>query len=81
MLALLGGVHVHRVLAEDARSAVHHEEILTLLHTELLRKDGVLDVGDLHEVEEMVARGAEDARAELREKEEERGDDVLHVSR
>ena len=79
MLALFGGVHIHGVLPQDAGAAVHHEEIVAVFDTELLRFRLVFDAGYFHEIEEVIAGGAQDAGSKLREEEKELWNDVVDV--
>ena len=78
VLAFLCGVHVHRVLPQDARSAVYHEEIIAVFDIELSCDCFILDAGHFHEIEEMIAGGAQNAGAELCQEEKERRDNIVY---
>ena len=79
MLALFGGVHIHGVLSQDARAAVYHEEVIAVFDTELLRFRLVFDARHFHEIEEVIAGGAQDAGSKLREEQKELWNDIVDV--
>lgn len=79
MLAFLRGVHIHSILSQDARTAMHHEEIVAIFDTELRCLVTVFNASHFHKIEEVIAGGAEDTGAKLREEEEEFRNNMVDI--
>src|SRR3989338_10835381 len=79
VFAFFGGIHIHRVLAQDAGTAVHHKDILAFGEIEFFGCFLVNDIGDFHQIEKMVAGRAQNTSADLCEKKKQFGDGIEDV--
>src|SRR3989338_2581797 len=79
VFAFFGGIHIHRVLTQDTGAAVHHKNVLTLRKIELSGRFFIDNIGDFHQIKEMIASRPQNAGADLREEKKQLGDDIENI--